>query len=324
IAAAARQGGLWTSSDGGKTWQEGAGTQFQNWSCIQLSADGHRLAATESAGGLWINDLKIQVSNGSTLSAPVASSIGSTQYQWFKDGVVIRGATSATFNPASGLLYTGSYTVRLTTTTGSKVIYTETSSPMLLEHVDASMLIYKLTATGTTYTGKIKSNSAVTGYLILDRGRQRGGLIWRQTFGKQSTHSLELLENLHTRYTTSIPQGQMVISDLSDGLKDNADASALWLNGSITVITLRKTVPNLVGLQVLAPATLSGHSNLALNEGSTDPTTWQIETTAVKASLDTLETMATATYGRQDTVEAIMQRISQTLTLAGSILRASD
>lgn len=322
VAAATRQGGLWSSTDGGKTWQETVGTQSQYWTCIRLSDDGHLLAVADKDGSVWINDVRIRHVEGGLLTAPTAPVQGTTQYQWLKDGVAIRDATSSTFTPPAGLLGAGSYSVRLTTTLAPKVTYTESSPPTVIERADPSLLIYKLSATGISYVGTTRSNSTVTGYLIVDRTRQRGGLIWQQTFGKQKTHTQEVLENLQSRSTATSPQGQMVITDLTD--EANGAAAALWLNGSINLLTLRKAAANITALQVMAPATLSGYSNLALDEGGPDSRTWRIETTSVKATLAIPETTTASYFSSTDTVESVIQRISQSLKLTGSILRESE
>ncbi len=323
VVAAARQGGLWTSTDGGKTWQESAGTQSQNWTCIRLSNDGRLMAAADKEGGVWINDLSIRRAVGSgTLTAPTIPNEGTTLYQWFKDGVAIRNATSSTFTPMADLLGAGSYYVRLTTTLAPRVIYTENSLSTFVEQADTSLLIYKLSTTGSSYTGTARSYSAVTGYLVMDRTRQRGGLIWQQTIGKQKTHTEEVLENLHSRSTAATAQGQMVITDLTDDA--SGDAVALWLNGNVNLVTLRKAAVAITALYVMAPATLNGYSNLAISEGRTDTRTWRIETTSVKATLAIPETATASYYGSRDTVETVLQRISQSLKSTGSILRESD
>lgn len=322
LAAATNQGGLLTSIDGGKTWLEAFGSRSQDWSCVTLSKDGHLLAAAERSGGVWIHDVRIRRTEDGKLAAPSAPSEGTTQYQWLKDGVAIRGATGSTLTPPEGLLGAGSYSVRVTTTLASRVAYTETSLPTVIERTDTSLLIYKLSATGSSYVRTTRNNSAITGFLIVDRARQRGGLIWQQTFGRQKTYSCEVLENLRSRSTASLPQGQMVITDLVD--EAHGAAAALWLNGSIHLITLRRAAANITALQVMAPATLSGYSNLALNEVSADSRTWRIETTSVKASLAIPETTIAFLSSSTDTVESVIRRISHSLELSGFILRESD
>lgn len=53
IVAAANAGRLYTSRDGGVTWEAGAGEPERNWTAVAVSAEGDRLAATADGGTLW-------------------------------------------------------------------------------------------------------------------------------------------------------------------------------------------------------------------------------------------------------------------------------
>lgn len=322
LAAAATwdEGGIWASADSGRTWQESAGTRAKQWAAIQMSADGSRLAAVADTGGLWVNDLVVTL-GGSTLTAPAAPAAGTTVYQWFKEGVAIRGATSSSFTPVAGLPGAGSYYVKMTTTV-QKGVFTEVSLPIQVTAEDRGLLIYKLTATATAYAETLRASAAVTGYLVVDRIRQRGGLIWQRTYGRQKTHTQELLEDLRIRSTGPVPKSQTVISDLQIGGTESVpgDDAVLWLNGADSLVTLRPAGVLGAAMQTLAPTTLAGQANLVVSS-DLGATIWRIETSAVNAALDIPATTGSRALMLEETVESALQRLSQQLSNAGSILR---
>ncbi|MES2598963.1 MAG: hypothetical protein V4662_26765 [Verrucomicrobiota bacterium] len=320
LAAVSGWHGIWTSADHGRTWQMSAGTEQPRWSGVQVSADGSRYAAVAGTGGLWVNDLSVKSEPaGSNLTAPFSGP--NAVYQWFKDGVAVRGATGISYHPPSGLSGAGVYHVKVTLTGSDKPFFTETSMPFRVETEDPGLLVYKLTATATVHEGASKINAAVTGYLVVDRPRQRGGLIWQRSYGRQKAHAKEVLEDLRTRSTGPAAKSQTVITDLqSTGTSDApGDDAVLWLNGTESLVILRPAGPAGPLLQTIAPATLTGHSNLVIKTSSTT-TTWRIETSAVKGVLDTPATMWSRVISLDETVEQALQRLTGQLSTAGSLL----
>lgn len=320
VVAASGWHGIWTSSDYGRTWQMSAGTQSPRWSGVQVSADGSKYAAVAGTDGLWVNDLSVKSdAGGMHLSAP--PSIPNVLYQWFKDGVAVRGATGNSYLPPSGLSGAGVYHVKITFTGTDKPYFTETSTPFRIEAEDSGLLIYKLSATATVYEGSGKMNAAVTGYLVVDRPRQRGGLIWQRSYGRQKAHAQEVLEGLRTRSTGPAAKSQTVITDLQNSGTPDApgDDAVLWLNGTESLVILRTAGPAGPLLQTMAPTTLAGHSNLVINTGSSG-TPWRIETSAVKAALDIPATSFSRAVFMDETVEHALLRLTSQLSTAGSLL----
>jgi hypothetical protein len=222
---------------------------------------------------------------------------GATAWQWLKNGVAIKNATSSTLNVLNvDASAAGLYSVTVTTPAG-KI----TTAPAQLRVNDSGPLIYKLTGTGTAYAGTTATTGAVTGFLVLDRVGQRGGFLFNSKSGTQNIHRLELHEDLHTQSTGPVPKTQTVVSELVAG------EYSLWLNGTDSLLTLSKTD------KAVGPATLKGHAN-SIDLSST----LRLETVSLTAALDALNSAPARLNG--ESVEQALDRLSQDLQSKGSAL----
>ncbi len=222
---------------------------------------------------------------------------GATAWQWLRNGVVIRNATSSTLNVMNvDASSAGLYSVTVTTPAG-KI----TTSPAQLRVNDTGLLIYKLTGTGTAYAGATATTGAVTGFLVLDRAGQRGGFLFNSKSGSQNIHRLEVHEDLNTQSTGPVPKTQTVVSELVGG------EYSLWLNGTDGLLTVGKTD------KAVGPATLKGHAN-SIDFGQT----LRLETVSLTAALDALNSAPARLDG--EALEQGLNRLSQDLQSKGSAL----
>jgi hypothetical protein len=226
---------------------------------------------------------------------------GATAWQWLKNGVAIKNATTSTLTVLNTDANSpGFYSVTVTTPAG-KV----TTAAAQLRVNDSGLLIYKLTGTGTAYEGAASTVAALSGYMVLDRAGQRGGLILGSKRGSQSIHSLEVHENLHTQSTGPVPKTQTVVSEMV------ADEFVLWVNGADSLLTIQKTLSR-TDLAV-GPATLKGYAN-SLDIGPKV----RIETVSLTLALDAINSIPARQNA--ETVEQAMSRLSQDMQLKGSAL----
>jgi hypothetical protein len=222
---------------------------------------------------------------------------GATAWQWLKNGVAIKNATSSTLNVLNvDASAAGLYSVTVTTPAG-KI----TTAPAQLRINDSRLLIYKLTGTGTAYEGTTKTTGALTGFLVLDRAGQRGGFLFNSKSGSQNIHRLELHEDLHTQSTGPVPKTQTVVSELVAG------EYSLWLNGTDGLLTVSKTD------KAVGPATLKGHAN-SIDLGST----MRLETVSLTATLDAMNSAPARL--NDETVEQALNRLSAARQAKGSAL----
>lgn len=222
---------------------------------------------------------------------------GATAWQWLKNGVAIKGATTSTLNvPNVDASSAGLYSVTVTTPNG-KI----TTAPAQLRINDSGLLIYKLTGTGKAYAGTVAANAALSGYLVLDRAGQRGGLIIGSKSGSQNIHRLEIHDDLDTQSTGPVLKSQTVVSELVAG------EFALWVNGTDGLLTISKTD------KAVGPATMKGYAN-SIDLGSNV----RIETVSLTLALDAVN--STPARLNQETVEQAMSRISQDMQAKGSAL----
>jgi hypothetical protein len=222
---------------------------------------------------------------------------GATAWQWLKNGVAIKGAITSTLNvPNVDASSAGLYSVTVTTPNG-KV----TTAPAQLRINDSGLLIYKLTGTGKAYAGTVATNAALSGYLVLDRSGQRGGLIIGSKSGSQNIHRLEIHDDLDTQSTGPVPKTQTVVSELVAG------EFALWMDGTDGLLTISKTD------KAVGPATMKGFAN-SIDLGSNV----RIETVSLTLALDAVN--STPARLHQETVEQAMSRISQDMQAKGSAL----
>jgi hypothetical protein len=166
---------------------------------------------------------------------------------------------------------------------------------------DSGLLIYTLTGTGKAYEGTVATNAALSGYLILDRAGQRGGLIIGSKSGSQNIHRLEIHEDLDTQSTGPVPKSQTVVSELVAG------EFALWMDGTDSLLTISKTD------KAVGPATIKGYAN-SIDLGSNV----RIETVSLTLALDAVNSTPARLF--QETVEQAMSRISQDMQAKGSAL----
>jgi hypothetical protein len=222
---------------------------------------------------------------------------GATAWQWLKNGISIKGAITSTLNvPNVDASSAGLYSVTVTTPNG-KV----TTAPAQLRVNDSGLLIYKLTGTGKAYEGTVATNAAISGYLVLDRAGQRGGLIIGSKSGSQNIHRAEIHEDLDTQSTGPVPKSQTVVSELVAG------EFALWMNGTDGLLTISKTD------KAVGPATMKGFAN-SIDLGSNV----RMETVSLTLTLDAVNSTPSRLF--QETVEQAMSRISQDMQAKGSAL----
>ncbi len=222
---------------------------------------------------------------------------GATAWQWLKNGIPIQGATTRSLTlPIADASFVGYYSATVTTASGKF-----TTDPVLIRINEGGLLIYKLTGTGTAYEGTKIITAALSGYLVLDRVGQRGGLVLGSKSGTQNIHSLELRENLHTWSTGPAPKTQTVVNELV------ADESTLWLNGADSLLTISKTD------KTVGPLTMRSFLN------SIDMVSvLHLETVSLTLTLD-LVNSAPARLN-QETVEQAMTRICKNMQATGSAL----
>ncbi len=222
---------------------------------------------------------------------------GATAWQWLKNGVPIKGAISSTLTVEDvDVSDAGLYSVIVTTPDG-KV----TTVPAQLCLNDSGLLIYKLAGTGKTYEGAVSAKAVLSGYLVLDRAGQRGGLILGGKNGNLKIHRVQLHEDLHTQSTGPVPKTQTVVSEML------ADELALWLNGTDSLLKINKTD------MAVGPVALKGFAN-SIDAGST----LQLETVNLTLMLDAANSATARLF--QETVEQALARISQDLQAKGSAL----
>ena len=226
---------------------------------------------------------------------------GATAWQWLKNGTPIKGATTSTLNvPNVDASSAGLFSVTVTTPNG-KV----TTTPAQLRVNDTGLLIYKLTGTGKAYEGTAATNAALSGFLVLDRSGQRGGLIIGSKRGSQNIHHLEIHEDLETQSTGPVPKSQTVVSELVAG------EFVLWMDGTDGLLTVSKTD------KAVGPATLKGFAN-SISTGDD----MRIETVNLSLVFDAANSTPARLY--QETVEQAMSRISQDMQAKGSALIESE
>jgi formylglycine-generating enzyme required for sulfatase activity len=219
-------------------------------------------------------------------------------FQWLKDGKVIRGATGSSYTVTdAGVEAAGSYSVVVTTAVG-KV----TTPGALLRVVDAGLLIYRMSGSGQAYEEREVTRAAVSGYLLLDREGQRGGLIVGVRSGKQKAHRVELHEELKSRSTGPVPKTQTVINELVE------DELGIWFRGADGVLQISRT------LKGIGPRRLSGFIH-TLTPG--DPL--RVEELKLNLLLDAAQTAVARQSG--ESVEQALSRLSQELQKAGSALQ---
>ena len=218
-------------------------------------------------------------------------------FQWLKNGAVIRGARGNSFTVTSaGVEAAGSYSV-VVTTAGGKV----TTAEALLRVSDAGLLVYKMSGSGRAYEVKTSVSATVTGYLVLDRAGQRGGVIVGGKSGAQKVHRLELHEGLDSRSTGPVPGSQTVLSELVE------NELAMWFRGADGVLQITKTMKG------LGPKSLSGFMHTLT---PSDPL--RVEELKLNLTLDAPQTGVARLAG--ETVEEAMARLSQELQKGGSAL----
>ncbi len=239
-------------------------------------------------------DTEAEAGGSATFTSTAA---GATSYQWLKDGKVIKGATGSTLT-LSGVKPgdAGLYSVIITTPSGK---VTTPAGKLVVN--DQGLLIYKLNGTGTAYEGVLSRAEAITGYLVLDRSGQRGGLIFGTKNGSVKSHRVELHEGLHTHSTGPVPKSQTVITEVEE------DAFVIWLRGIDSLLTMSKTD------QTLGPKTLSGF----LNSLSLTPSV-HIESVTLSLTLDMIE--SGHTRAAEESLESALSRLSQALQSKGSAL----
>lgn len=227
---------------------------------------------------------------------------GPATYQWLKDGRPVRGATEANFEITdAGVEAAGQYSVMVTTAQG-KI----TTPGTLVSITDPGLLIYKLTATGTSHEGKANRKSAFVGWLVLDRAGQRGGFLFTGSNGRQKTHWTEMRESLRTRSTGPVPGSLTVISDLA------GEDATLWLSGADSLISISKTD------RTVGPRTLSGHANRLFPGEQRN----QVEMAALKLVLNTAH--SSTARRNAETVEQALARLSQEMQASGFALASGE
>lgn len=228
-----------------------------------------------------------------------------TKWQWYKENMLIKGATTTTLTISNANVSSaGRYSIVITPPSGSALTLSA-----YLRINDTGLLIYKMAGTGNAYYNSVSptaSTGAITGYVILDRARQRGGFVLGRKNGSVDTHSLELHEELKTQSTGPVPKTQTVVSEAAIG------EPVIWLNGTDSLLSVSKTD------QTFGPATLKGFMNYS-RPNSTDPQlTDYVETMSLTLTLDASNSVLARIH--QETVEQAMLRISKALQLKGSVL----
>lgn len=243
-------------------------------------------------------DAEVAPGENVTLSVSVE---GPATYQWLKNGRPVKGATGdslaitdADFDAA------GVYSVTVTTPQGKT-----TTAGAHVRVLDAGLLIYKLTGTGTSQEGREKRKSAFGGWLVLDRAGQRGGFLFTSASGRQKTHWTEVRESLQSRGTGPVPGSLTVVSDLA------GEDDALWLSGADSLVAISKTD------KTVAPKTLSGSAHRFF-PGERN----RVEMTAMKLVLDAAQSGAARVH--DETVEQSLARLSMEMQAKGSALAGSE
>lgn len=189
-------GGMWSSSNGAVATINVNGLV----QAVAMGTTTITYSLTNSSNCLAYREKIITVYAAPTATISATNGVLSvsntfTMYQWFKNGVVISGATQATYTPTDS----ASYTVEVTNQNGCSVISNAvTVVPALGIHTVGSQsdlfFVYPNPATGAV-TIKVKNVNYIGGQLLITDGL--GRKIWSGTLDKA-----ELQIN-----TTSFPTG---------------------------------------------------------------------------------------------------------------------
>jgi hypothetical protein len=228
---------------------------------------------------------------------------GVLTYQWLKDGKPLKGATAATLTvPVSDASAVGAYSVVVTS---GKLKVTSRSAQLRVE--DEGLLIYRISATGSSFAGTSSTNVQFTGLLILDRFNQRGGFIRYGKNGKLDTFGVEVDDGLRTHSTGPVPQSQTVVSKVMlEGSAPSESMASFWLRGVDGVQVFSATD------RTVAPKTLSGFQTDLRNEEGTE-----VETLSLTATIDPAASLQ-ARQGAEN-VEQTLSRLAAGLQQRGFV-----
>jgi len=232
-----------------------------------------------------------------------ASGPGVLGYQWYKNGLAMTYANSATLTfPVTDASVAGIYIA--TVTTGALKV---TSTSASLRVNDRGLLIYNVTATGTTAQGTTSTPVAVTGTLVVDRANERGGFIWFGKSGIVNTFRTEINESLRAHSTGPVASSVTVISRVGQtGVAPSEDLDFLWLKGRDSLLTISATD------KTMGPLTLAGTLDSLILEGG-----MQAEGLSLTGVLDA----ASSSQARQsgETVERSINRLAAGWQLKGYV-----
>lgn len=220
---------------------------------------------------------------------------GSIKYQWFKNGVAIRGKTGSTLTiPAAGIADSGVYSLEISSAAGQVV-----TEGQALYVEDTGTLVYKIRATGTSAEGAKSTNARLVGYLVRDRSAATSCFLWVNP--AQKTWFVEWMPDLIMK-TTGPMAGSTSI--LRAHLEESENEETIWLSGIDGVVKIGGTT------QVLAPAKLDGQFNTVTNEQST-----VIEMLKATLRLDSGQTLKAITIDGSG--EATVKRLTDELAAKG-------
>ena len=303
---------------------------------VNLTAAGKTLllrAASEAQEGVY--DVIVRNSFGSVISSPasltlsrpfritaqpsgVAPAIGDATafevgvegadnpvYQWFKDGKVLQGETSARLElQLSNESHNGWYHVVISSA-GQQI----KSSPARLVCNAGGVLVYRINSTGKLSRGAAISSLTQQGWLVVDRAGSGGAMIRLGKSGGVETFGVLLGPTIRMNVDGSITLGQALLNQLyGDG---SPGSSFIWLTGSSSLVNLQS------GEKLLLPKTLSGSQGAIWQDQTTYDT--RLDNYKIAAVLDEEETIEARAAA--DTVDAVIARLRANLFLRGAVER---
>jgi len=247
-------------------------------------------------------------SDSHTVTAGISAGFGvenvtgptsAVSYQWFKDGVAVRGATGAALNIASvSMADAGRYTLVITTTAGK-----ETTAVRTLAVTDPGLLVYGYgTATAsadttgeTTYKGM--------GWFIVDRVNSQAVIISYGNVGNRKFQTTDGPFPLKTKSTGPRP-GSRTAFYASQFAAEPESEYQFWASGVDKLVKLNGTY------STIAPMAATG---VVGSVNTVDGV--EIENTVQTLALSVSQTLATRVG--EETLEDAAARISAELQAKG-------
>jgi PKD repeat protein len=198
-------------------------------------------------------------------------------YRWFRNGVVINGATGSSYNVPVNAGTAGSYSVEVTSKIGATTIGSVLSKSwsVALQDNSAGVLIYNITGNATRSIGSTETTGSYTGYMVVDRINNNAAFIQTYTNGFAKRNSLEDRPDIAAASTGPVVGSRTVFAgSMYAGDEPNIDHDLVWITGrdvENTVAPATSTPSVLPAIKVFAPATMSGIAGMLIRDGASGP-----------------------------------------------------